>query len=201
MVDVVASDTGGTTPLDTTRFTAEPTVTLVHSQGDSLMIEPEATVLLEAVATVPTARPASVMEVVAAAWVRPTALGTAICARPLETTMFTAEPTLMLVPAAAGSPMTEPEATVLLNATVTVPTVSPTPVIEAVAADCVIPTTFGTATIAVLNALLLAVRVIGVRAISDVAFFAFSTSLYCAAGLTAETAPGYPLDKGHETRG
>jgi len=25
--------------------------------------------------------------------------------------------------------------------------------------------------------------------------------LYCAAGLTAETAPGYPLDKGHETRG
>jgi hypothetical protein len=70
-------------------------------------------------------------------------LGTAA---PLETTTLTAELAAAFVPAAGLSLITSPEATVLLECCVTVPTVSPAPVIAVVAAACVWPTTFGTAT-------------------------------------------------------
>ena len=61
--------------------------------GVWLITDPAGTVVLDAVVTVPTVRPAPVIAVVAAACVRPTTLGTATCGRPDETTSATALPT------------------------------------------------------------------------------------------------------------
>jgi hypothetical protein len=63
-----------------------------------------------------------------------TGVAAATCAGPVETTRLTAEPELTLVPATGLSLMTLPEATVALLAVVTVPTTSPAPVIDVVAA-------------------------------------------------------------------
>jgi hypothetical protein len=62
-------------PDDTMRATAVPLATLVPPVGVWLMTLPAATVLLDSMVTVPTARPALVMAEVAAAWVWPTTLG------------------------------------------------------------------------------------------------------------------------------
>src|SRR5207302_9802604 len=89
------------------------------------------------------------MALVAAISVSPTTFGTATGAgagAPLETTRLTAEPFATLVPAAGLSPITLPEATVVLDCCVTVPTVRPAVVMALVAAACVWPTTFGTGT-------------------------------------------------------
>jgi len=67
---------------------------------------------------------------------------------PVETTRLTAEPLATLVPAGGLSLITLPEATVLLDCGVTVPMVRPAPVVALVAAACVWPTTFGTASCA-----------------------------------------------------
>jgi hypothetical protein len=135
-------------PVETTRLTAEPELTLVPATGLSLMTMPDATVELLAVVTVPTTSPAPVMAVVAADWVSPATLGTATCAGPAETTRLTADPEFTLVPALGLSLMTIPDATVELLAEVTVPTTSPAPVMAVVAADWVSPATLGTATCA-----------------------------------------------------
>jgi hypothetical protein len=135
-------------PLETTKLTAEPAFTLVPATGFSLITLPEATVPLEAVVTVPTTNPAPVIAVLAALCVSPTTLGTDTFAGPLDTTKLTAEPTLTVVPATGFSLITLPEATVLLDAVVTVPTTNPAPVIAVPAAVCVAPTTFGTDTVA-----------------------------------------------------
>src|SRR5204862_2780236 len=66
---------------------------------------------------------------------------------PLETTRLTAEALATLVPAAGLSLITLPEATVVLDCCVTVPAVRPALVMALVAAACVWPTTFGTATV------------------------------------------------------
>src|SRR5580704_15286573 len=66
----------GAGPEETTRFTAEPGATEVPAAGFSLMTLPAATVLLDAVVTVPSTRPAFVIAVVAAACVSPTTFGT-----------------------------------------------------------------------------------------------------------------------------
>src|SRR5947209_18171058 len=87
-------------PDETTRFTAEPLLTCVPAAGLELITVPEGTVLLDAVVTVPSTRPALVIALVAAVCVMPTTLGTATCAGPDETTRFTAEPALTWVPAA-----------------------------------------------------------------------------------------------------
>jgi hypothetical protein len=100
------------------------------------------------VVTVPTTNPALVIDVVAAACVSPTTLGTLTFAGPLDTTRFTEEPVLTDVPAVGASLITVPEATVLLDCVVTVPTTNPALVMEVVAAACVSPTTFGTLTCA-----------------------------------------------------
>src|ERR1019366_3188787 len=136
----------GAGPVEITRFTADPKATSVPATGLSLITLPDATVPLEAVVTVPTTRPAPVIAVVAAACVCPTTFGTATCAGPVETTRFTADPRVTSVPATGLSPITLPDATVPLEAVVTVPTTRPAPVIAVVAAACVCPTTFGTAT-------------------------------------------------------
>jgi hypothetical protein len=133
-------------PVETTMLTALPVLTLVPAVGDSLMTLPEATVPLLAVVTVPTTKPAPVIEVLAAACVKPTTFGTDTCAGPVETTMLTALPVLTLVPATGDSLITLPEATVPLLAVVTVPTTKPAPVIAVVAAAWLEPTTFGTRT-------------------------------------------------------
>src|SRR5437588_5782155 len=89
------------------------------------------------------------MALVAAACVWPTTFGTATgvgAGAPLETTRLTAEPFATLVPAAGLSLITLPEATVVLDCIVTVPAVRPALVRALVAAACVWPTTFGTAT-------------------------------------------------------
>jgi hypothetical protein len=86
------------------------------------------------------------MAAVAAAWVSPTTLGTATCAGPEETTRLTADPALTCAPAAGFSLITLPEATVLLDWGVTVPSIKPAFVSVVVAAACVWPTTLGTDT-------------------------------------------------------
>src|SRR3984885_4527283 len=97
--------------------------------------------------TVPTVKPTPVIAVVAAACVAPTTFGTATVGGPVETTRFTADPIATDVPASGLSLITLPDATVLLDAVVTVPRTKPTPVIAVVAAACVAPTTFGTGTV------------------------------------------------------
>ena len=111
------------------------------------MTLPAATVPLAWGVTVPTVNPAPVMAAAAAAWVSPTTFGTLTGAGPLETTSVTADPWATLVAAAGFSLMTLPEATVLLDWVVTVPTVNPAPVMAELAAAWVSPTTFGTLTV------------------------------------------------------
>src|SRR5215467_5236001 len=133
-------------PDETTRFTALPTTTCVPDVGFWLITDPDGTVVLDCVVTVPTTRFALVIAVVAAAWVRPTTFGTATCGGPDDTTRFTALPTVTCVPETGDWLMTEPAGTVVLDCCVTVPTTRFAFVIAVVAAVCVRPTTFGTAT-------------------------------------------------------
>src|SRR5947208_1891375 len=65
---------------------------------------------------------------------------------PVETTRSTAEPLAESAPAAGFWLITLPEATVVLDSCATAPTVKPAPLMALVAAACVWPTTFGTAT-------------------------------------------------------
>src|SRR3954470_18707223 len=129
-----------------TSATALPTATCVPATGDSLITEPAGTVVLEAVVIAPTVRLALVIAVVAAACVWPTTFGTATCGRPDEMTSATALPIVTCVPATGDSLITEPAGIVVLEAVVMAPTVRFTPVITVVAAACVWPMTFGTAT-------------------------------------------------------
>ena len=135
-------------PLEITRLTAEPTLTLVPAAGFSLITLPAATVLLDRWVIVPTTKPALVMAEVAAAWVSPITFGTATCAGPVDITRLTAEPIFTLVPAVGFSLMTSPAATVLLDCWVMAPTTKPTPVMAEVATACVSPMRFGTDTCA-----------------------------------------------------
>jgi hypothetical protein len=118
-------------------------LTSVPAAGLSLITLPLGTVLLDAVFTVPGTRPSEVMADVAADCVVPTTLGTAT---PDETTRLTEVPPLTSVPAVGLSLITLPLGTVLVDAVVTVPSTRPAEVRADVAADCVAPTTFGTAT-------------------------------------------------------
>src|SRR5919204_602802 len=110
------------------------------------MTDPDGTVVLDVVVTVPTTRPALVIAVVAAVWVRPTTFGTATCGGPDETTSDTALPTATWVAATGDWLITNPAGTVVLEDVVTVPTTRPALVIAVVAAVWVRPTTFGTET-------------------------------------------------------
>src|SRR5262245_55168298 len=110
------------------------------------MTEPAGTVVLDCCVIVPTTRPAFVIAVVAAVCVRPTTFGTATCGGPDDTTRFTELPTVTCVPETGDWLITEPAATVVLDCCVTVPTTRFAFVIAVVAAVCVRPTTFGTAT-------------------------------------------------------
>ena len=125
---------GTDTPLEITSATALPPLTEVPAVGLSLITLPTATVVLDALVTVPSTRPAEVIAVVAAACVLPTTFGTAICGGPLETTRLTEDPLLTCVPAVGLWLITLPEATVVLDAVVTVPNVRPAEVIAVVAA-------------------------------------------------------------------
>src|SRR5919198_330350 len=80
-------------PLETTRLTALPTTTSLPDVGVWLITDPVGTVVLDALVTVPTVRPADVIVLVAAACVKLTTFGTATCGGPLETTRLTALPT------------------------------------------------------------------------------------------------------------
>src|SRR3954464_5902108 len=106
-----------------TSATALPTATCVPATGDSLITEPAATVVLDAVVIAPTVRFTPVIAVVAAAWVWPTTFGTATCGRPDETTRATALPVVTRVPAVGDSLITDPAGTVVLDAVVMTPTV------------------------------------------------------------------------------
>src|SRR3954471_4230320 len=110
------------------------------------MTEPTGTVVLDAVVIAPTVRSAPVMAALAAACVCPTTFGTATCGKPDEMTSATALPIVTCVPAAGDSLITEPAGTVVLDAVVIAPTVNSEPTMAALAAACVCPTTFGTAT-------------------------------------------------------
>jgi hypothetical protein len=140
---VLPTTFGTDTPLETTSATALPPFTDVPAVGLSLITLPTATVVLAAVVTVPSVRPAEVIVVVAAAWVLPTTFGTDT---PLETTSATALPPFTDVPAVGLSLITLPTATVVLDAVVTCPSTRPAEVMAVVAAACVEPTTFGTDT-------------------------------------------------------
>jgi hypothetical protein len=131
-------------PLLTVKFTADPGANSVPAGGLWLITPPEDTVVLLAVVTVPSASPAAVSALVAAACVIPSTLGAEISAGPLLTVKFTAVPVATLVPGAGISLMTLPADTVELLAIDTAPTASPALVIEVVAAAWVIPSTLGT---------------------------------------------------------
>ena len=133
-------------PVETTSATALPVATCVPAAGFWLITDPAGTVVLDAVVTVPSVRPALVIADVAAACVWPTTFGVATCGRPVETTSATALPVATCVPAAGFWLITDPAGTVVLDAVVTVPSVRPALVIAVVAAACVWPTTFGVAT-------------------------------------------------------
>src|SRR5437868_1168708 len=110
------------------------------------MTSPAATVALDEVVIVPTISPESVIAVVAAACVKPTTFGTATFSGPDDTTSATTVPLATCVPAAGVWLMTDPEGTVVLDAGVNAPILRPAPEIALLAAVCVRPTTFGTAT-------------------------------------------------------
>src|SRR6476646_10083620 len=109
------------------------------------MTDPGGTVVLDAVVTVPTVRPAVVIADVAATCVRPTTFGTATCGGPDETTSATALPVATWVTAGALVWTTDTAGQRVLAEVVIVPTVNPALVIHVVAAARVTPTTFGTA--------------------------------------------------------
>src|SRR3954453_2866504 len=133
-------------PDDTTSATALPVATWVPAEGVWLITDPAGTIVLDTVVMAPALRPAVVIAVVAPACVRPTTLGTATCASPDETTSETALPVPTCAAAAGLWLITDPAGTVALDAVVTVPRMRPAFVIAVVAAPCVRPTTFGTAT-------------------------------------------------------
>src|ERR687886_1637501 len=110
------------------------------------MTDPAGTVVLDAVVIAPTVNCALVIAVLAAACVSPTTFGTATCGGPDDTTRATAVPMTTSVPAAGFWLITDPGGTVVLEVVVIAPTVNCALVIAAVAAVCVSPTTFGTAT-------------------------------------------------------
>src|SRR4051812_23098146 len=110
------------------------------------MTDPAGTVMLDAVAIVPTTSCAVVIAVVAAACVNPTTAGVLTCGRPVETVSATALPTTTSAPAAGLWLMTLPDGTVMLVAVVMVPTTSCAVVIAVVAAAWVRPTTPGALT-------------------------------------------------------
>src|SRR3954467_13294959 len=110
------------------------------------MTDPAGTVVVTCVVIVPTMRPAFVIAVVAAACVRPTTFGTATCGGPDDTTRATALPLATWVPGVGGWLVIDPAGTIVFDTVVTDPSVRPAFVIVAVAAACVRPTTFGTAT-------------------------------------------------------
>src|SRR5678816_336064 len=96
-----------------------PVATCVPPVGVWLITDPAGTVVLDAVVTAPTVKPAFVIAVVAAACVWPTTLGTAPCGSPVETTSATALPVATCVPLAGVWLITEPAGTVVLDAVVT----------------------------------------------------------------------------------
>lgn len=133
-------------PLLRTRFTADPTATLVPAAGFSLMTLPAGTSVLACCVVVPTTKPTAFNALVAAASVLLTTFGTATGAGPLLSTRFTAEPDGSLVPAAGFWLMTLPDGTVLLACVAVEPTTKPAAVIAVVASAKVSLTTFGTVT-------------------------------------------------------
>src|SRR3954468_18267928 len=133
-------------PVDTVSAIALPTTTSAPAAGDWLMTLPDGTVMLEAVVSVPTTSCAPLIAVVAAACVNPTTAGALTCGRPVDNVSATALPTTTSAPAAGDWLMTLPDGTVMLDAVVSVPTTSCAPVIAAVAAACVKPTTAGALT-------------------------------------------------------
>ena len=88
-------------PDDTTSATELPLATCVPPAGFWLITDPAGTIALAELVIVPTLRPAFVIDVVAAACVKPTTFGTAICGGPDETTSATVVPVATCV-AAAG---------------------------------------------------------------------------------------------------
>lgn len=136
------------TPIETTKFTAEPEITLVPADGFSLITRPDGIDVLACVAIVPTVRPVPVIAAVAAARASPTTLGTATCTgvAPLLMVRLTGVPEPTFVPAEGLWLIMLPDGTVALLVVDTVPSTRAAPVIAVVAAACVSPTTFGIAT-------------------------------------------------------
>src|SRR4029079_9581284 len=133
-------------PVETTRATALPAATEVPATGFCEITLPAGTVAEACCVIVPTTSPALMIAVVAAACVKPTTFGTLTGAGPVETTRFTALPAATDVPATGFCEITLPAGTVAEACCVIVPTTSPALMIAVVAAACVKPTTFGTAT-------------------------------------------------------
>ena len=132
-------------PEETTSATALPAATCVPPVGFWLMTDPDGTVALGDVVTLPSVRPAFVKSVVAADCVSLTTDGT-VTGGPDEITSATAVPVATCAPLAGFWLITDPDVTVVLDAVVTVPSVRPAFVKSFVAADCVSLTTEGTVT-------------------------------------------------------
>src|SRR4029079_3641448 len=152
-VSTLTPDAGA--PDEMTSATALPEAACEPPSGDWLMTRPAGTVELAAVLIVPTVRPAPVIALDAAAWLRPATFGTVTggCG-PDETTRPTALPAVTCVPASGVWLMTVPAGTVALDVVVAPPTTrtargiaeGAAGVSGAVAAVGVVFTTFGTTT-------------------------------------------------------
>ena len=144
--------TSGTTtcaggPLEICRLTVDPGSTSIPALGVVPTMLPAATVGLFAVVDAPTAKPAVVKAVSAAARVKPVTSGTTTCAGgPLEICRFTVDPGLISIPTLGVVPIMLPAATVGLFAVVDAPTAKPAAVKAVSAAARVKPVTSGTGT-------------------------------------------------------
>ena len=128
-------------------FTALAGATSDPAAGLWLITRPAGTVSLDALPIVPGNSPAPVMAASAADCVRFVTLGTVTSGGgPDEMTRLTLVPPDTFVLATGLWLITSPAATVVLDAVVIAPTLSPTDVICAVAALCVSPTVCGTVT-------------------------------------------------------
>jgi hypothetical protein len=137
--EATVDGSGGNSPLgggpeEITRSTGKRASTSSPAAGFWEITLPAGMVVEGAVVTLPTSRPAAMSAASAWARVSPAREGATTTEGPVETTRATADPGATEAPAAGFWLMTLPAGTVALLAVVTVPRVSPAPVIAVVAA-------------------------------------------------------------------
>src|SRR6185295_1394243 len=94
IAEIVGAVVSPGAPVDTTKLTVAPAAPEVPAAGFWLIVVPDATVVLDAVVTLPTASCAVAIALRADCSEIPTTFGTVTTGGPVETTKFTAMPAL-----------------------------------------------------------------------------------------------------------